>query len=127
MKLKLTIVVAACAFAAAPAFAQEKPPSHPTLSTAEIQKVIQIVSGDKTKTQQYCELGKINQQMAQAQEKRDNATLDRLGQQADELEEKIGPEFVKFIDALDQMEEQSSEGKELMAAVETLDKLCADK
>jgi hypothetical protein len=125
--MKLAIAVAACAFAAAPVFAQEKPPSHPTFSTAEIQKVIQIVSSDKTKTQQYCELGKINQQMAQAQEKRDNATLDRLGQQADELEEKIGPEFVRFIDALDQMEDESSEGKELMAAVETLDKLCTDK
>ena len=99
--MKLTIAVAACAFAAAPAFAQQTPPSHPTLSTAEIQKVIQIVSSDKTKTQQYCELGKINQQMAQAQEKRDNSTLDRLGEQADQLAEKIGPEFVKFIDALD--------------------------
>jgi hypothetical protein len=125
--MKLTIAVAACAFAAAPAFAQQTPPSHPTLSTAEIQKVIQIVSSDKTKTQQYCELGKINQQMAQAQEKRDNSTLDRLGEQADQLAEKIGPEFVKFIDALDQMDEESSEGKELTAALETLDKLCTDK
>jgi hypothetical protein len=125
--MKLTIAVAACAFAAAPAFAQEKPPSHATLSTAELQKVMQIVSSDKTKTQQYCELGKINQQMAEAQEKRDTTTLNRLGQQADELAEKIGPEFVRFIDALDQMDEESSEGKELVAALETLDKLCTDK
>ena len=125
--MKLTVAVAACAFAAAPAFAQEKPPSHPTFSKADIQKVIQIVSGDKTKTQQYCELGKINQQMAQAQEKRDKTMLDRLSQQADEIEEKIGPEFVRFMDALDQMDEESSEGKELVAALETLDKLCTDK
>jgi hypothetical protein len=65
--------------------------------------------------------------MALAEQKKDTKTLDALGKQADDLAEKIGPEFVKFIDALDQAEDNSSEDKELMAAVETLDKLCPDK
>jgi hypothetical protein len=91
---------------------------------AEIQRVIQIVSNDKTKTQQYCELGKINQKMAQADHKRDTKALEALGKQADALAEKIGPEFVRFIDALDETDERSSAGRELMAAAETLDKLC---
>ena len=47
--------------------------------------------------------------------------------QADDLAHKIGPEFVKFMDALDQADDRSSEGKELIAAVETLDKLCPAK
>ena len=62
--------------------------------------------------------------MAQADQKNDTKSLETLGKQADDLAEKIGPEFVKLIDALDQMDENSSQGKELMAAVETLDKLC---
>ncbi len=126
--MELKLVLAISALAAMPALAQTqqggRPPNVPMPTKAEIQKVIQIVSSDKTKTHQYCEIGKINQQMAQADQKNDTKSLETLGKQADDLVEKIGPEFVKFIDALDQMDENSSQGKELMAAVETLDKLC---
>jgi hypothetical protein len=124
--VKRKLIVALSADAALPAFAQQGGPtanvSMPT--KAESQQVIQIISNDKTKTQQYCELGRINQKMAQADHKRDTRALEALGKQADELAEKIGPELVKFIDALDETDERSSAGKELMAAVETLDKLC---
>jgi len=120
------LIVALFALAAMPAFAQQAgPPANVSMPTkAEIQQVIQTVSNDKTKTQQYCELGRINQKMARADHKRDTRALEALGRQADELAEKIGPEFVKFIDALDETDESSNAGKELMAAVETLDKLC---
>jgi hypothetical protein len=120
------LIVALFALAAVPAFAQPGgPPANLSIPTkAEIQQVIQIVSNDKTKTQQYCELGRINQRMAQADHKRDARALEALGRQADELAEKIGPEFVRFIDAVDETDESSSAGRELMAAVETLDKLC---
>jgi hypothetical protein len=127
--MKLKLFVAISAFAAMP-FAQAqqgRPPTAPKPTKAEIQRVVQLVSGNKTKTRQYCDLGKLNQQMALAEQKKDTKTLDALGKQADDLAEKIGPEFVKFIDALDQAEDNSSEDKELMAAVETLDKLCPDK
>jgi len=124
--MKRESIVALAALAAMPAFAQQGgPPANVPMPTkAEIQQVMQIVSNDKTKTQQYCELGRINQKMAQADHKRDTRALEALGKQADELAEKIGPEFVKFIDAVDETDERSSAGKELMAAVETLDKLC---
>jgi mevalonate kinase len=129
--MELKLVLAISALAAMPALAQAqqggRPPNVPMPTKAEIQKVIQIVSSDKTKTQQYCEIGKINQQMAQADQKNDTKSLETLGKQADDLAEKIGPEFVKLIDALDQMDENSSQGKELMTAVETLDKLCTEK
>jgi hypothetical protein len=85
-------------------------------------KVVQLVSTDKTKTQFYCELAKINEQISQAKTK--SASVERLENRADELEEKIGPEFVKFMDALDGAEENTPEGKELMAALDKLDALC---
>ena len=93
------------------------------LTTAEIENVVQIVSTDKTKTQFYCELSKINEQIGQAKTK-DSTTVERLENRADELEEKIGVEFVRFMDALDIVDENSSEGKELMAALDKLDALC---
>ncbi len=125
--MKLTAVVVS-AFAAVPALAQPQPgapPAHaPQPTQAEIQKVVATISGDKTKTQQYCEIGQLNQQMAEADQKNDTKALESLGKQADDLTHKIGPEFVKFMDALDRMDDRSEEGKQLMAAVEQLDKLC---
>jgi hypothetical protein len=95
----------------------------PKLTTAEIENVVQIVSTDKTKTQFYCELSKINEQIGQAKTK-DSTIVERLENRADELEENIGVEFVRFMDALDIVDENSSEGKELMAALDKLDALC---
>jgi hypothetical protein len=57
----------------------------------------------------------------------DSTTVETLERRADELEDKIGPEFVKFMDALDEADEKSAEGKELMAALDNLDDLCPDK
>jgi hypothetical protein len=116
---------AVISFADAQQGGRQPSPSKPT--TAEIQKVIQIISGSKAKTQQYCDLGKINQQMEQADQKNDTKALETLTKRADELEERIGPEFMKFVDALDQADDDSAEHKELIAAVETLDKLCPEK
>ncbi|HEY7247805.1 MAG TPA: hypothetical protein VH678_28385 [Xanthobacteraceae bacterium] len=129
--MKLTAVVIISAFAAMPALAQPQPgapaANAPKPTQAEIQKVVATVSADKTKTQQYCEIGKLNQQMAEADQKNDTKALEGLGKQADDLAHKIGPDFVKFMDALDQMDDRSDEGKHLMAAVEQLDKLCPAK
>jgi len=126
--MKLTLVFAISAFAGMPILAQAQPggppPNAPKPSKAEVQKVVATISGDKTKTQQYCELGKLNQRMAEADQKNDTKTLETLGKQADDLAHKLGPEFVKFMDALDQVDEKTSEGKNMIAAVESLDKLC---
>ena len=65
--------------------------------------------------------------MAEADQKNDTKALETLGKQADDIAQKIGPEFVKFMDALDQADDRTNEGKELIAAVETLDKLCTAK
>ena len=93
------------------------------LTTAEIEKIVQLVSTDKTKTQFYCELTKINEQINQEKTK-DYAAIRRLQNRADELEEKIGPEFVEFMDALDDADESTLEGKELVDTLDKLDNLC---
>ena len=103
--MKLTAVLVISAFAAMPVFAQAQPAGPPANAPkptkAEIQKVVATVTGDKTKTQQYCEIGKLNQKMAEADQQNDTKALETLGKQADDIAQKIGPEFVKFMDALD--------------------------
>jgi hypothetical protein len=125
MKLKIIIAVSALFGVAAVAQAQQGPPPNvPKPTQADVEKVVQIISADKGKTQAYCEMGKLNEQMAAADQKKDEKTMDALGKQADVLAEKIGPEYTKLMEGLDQVDENSPFGKQLEALFAPLDKLC---
>ena len=126
--MNLKLIVAISVLAATPAFAQGQmsgPPANvPKPTKADVQKVVQSIGGDKAKVQSYCDLAKLNQQMAQAEEKKDTKTLQTLGPKADALMEKLGPDYAKLMDGLDQVDENSAEGKDFAAAFDTLDKQC---
>jgi hypothetical protein len=125
MNLKLVFAAAALAGMSAIAQAQQgPPPSVPKPTKADVQRVVQMISSDKTKTQLYCQLAALNDQMAEADQKKDQKALNTLGAQADEVAQKIGPEYLKLMDGLSEIDENSSEGKELGALLAPLDKLC---
>ena len=42
-----------------------------------------------------------------------------------DLAQEIGPEYVAMMDGLSQIDENSSEGKQIDAALDSLEKLCA--
>ena len=129
--MNLKIVVAVAALTAMPALAQAQQgrpaPNAPKPTKAEVERVVKIISVDKAKTQTYCELGKLNDQIAQAEEKKDNRRLQALSKRADDLAEKIGSEYVKLMDALEDIDENSKEGQELGAMLQSLDRLCSQR
>jgi hypothetical protein len=127
--MNLKLVIAAAFVSALPALAlaqgqQSGAPNAPKPTKADAQKVVAIIKGDKAKTQAFCQLGAINDQMAEADQKKDEKKLEALGKQADALAEKIGPEYVSLMDGLDQVEENSAAGKEIAATLSQLDNLC---
>jgi hypothetical protein len=126
--MNLKVIVAASALFAMSAFAQAQqgPPNVPAPTKADVQKVVQIVSADKAKTQAYCDIGKLNEQMAAADQKKDQKALEALGKQADALAEKIGPEYVKLMEGLEQVDPNSPLGKQLETLFAPLDKLCGN-
>ena len=126
--MKLKLVLAISALVAMPAFAQPQqggpPPTAPKPTLAQVQKVIQIIRNDKVKIQLYCNIEKLEQQIAEAEQKQDARRLEELTKQADDLGDKIGPEYVAMMDGLSQIDENSSEGKQIEAALASLEKLC---
>jgi hypothetical protein len=50
-------------------------------------------------------------------------TLDDLDKKEDDLEQKLGPEYVKLMDGLDQVDD-NNEAKEFGTALSALDKQC---
>lgn len=126
MNLKLITAVAAVFVIPAVAFAQGQSgaPNAPKPTKADAQKVVAIIKGDKAKTQAFCQLGQLNDQMAEADQKKDEKKLEALGKQADALAQKIGPEYVNLMDGLDQVDENSPAGKDIAATLGQLDSVC---
>jgi hypothetical protein len=125
MKLKLVAAISALAAMSTLAHAQQGgPPKVPKPTKAEVQNVVQIVTTDKAKTQAYCDLTKIFDQVEVAQQKNDSKTIETLSKQANVLVDKLGPEYSKMIEGLEQVDPNSSEGREIMSILLGLDKRC---
>jgi hypothetical protein len=123
MKLKFLAVFAV--IVAIPAYAQapQKPAAKAT--KADAQRVVQSISADKVKTQKYCELTKLGEEMDAAEQKKDTKKTEALEKQAEALMAQLGPDYGKLMDGMQSVNAESKEGKEIGAVMEGLDKLCA--
>ena len=119
------LIVAVFVTAAVPVYAQAQRPSTAKVTTADVQKVVTLISGDKAKTQTYCDIGKLNEQNEEADEKKDVKKTEELSQQIDALGKKLGPEYAALMDGLQQLDPESEDGKKIGLMFEPLDKLCA--
>jgi hypothetical protein len=119
------LIVAVFVTAAVPVYAQAQRPSTAKVTTADVQKVVTLISGDKAKTQTYCDIGKLNEQIEEADEKKDVKKTEELSQQIDALGKKLGPEYAALMDGLQQLDPESEDGKKIGLMFEPLDKLCA--
>ena len=99
-------------------------PTVPKPTKADAQKVVQIITRDKVKTQTYCDLTKLEGQVKALPQNTDTKTAETLTKQAEALIDKLGPEYFKLMDGLEQVDPKSSEAKEFMSILSELDKRC---
>jgi hypothetical protein len=124
MKLKLVAAISALAIPALAHAQQGGPQPPPKLTKADAQNVVQIITSDKVKTQAYCDLNKLEGKVKAADQKNDTKTLEALSKQAKSLVDKLGPEYYKLMDGLEQVDPKSGEAKEFMSILSELDKSC---
>src|SRR5512132_3897318 len=116
------LIVAILLIAAVPVCAQAQ---NSRISKDDAQRVVTIISGDKTKTQTYCDILRLSQQIEQAYEKNDRKMVDELSQKTDTLKKTLGPEFLALVDGLQDIDPESEVGQEIMSIFGALDGLCA--
>ena len=124
--MNLKFIVAAIAILALPVCAQaqaQKPAAKVT--NADAQKVVKMISADKAKTQIYCDMAKLGEQIDAADQKKDTKTVEALSKKMDEMSAKLGPEYVAHMDGVQTLDQNSKAGKDLGDTLEGLDKLCA--
>jgi hypothetical protein len=100
---------------------------NPKVSKGDAQKVVTIISGDKAKTEIYCEIRKLSEQIEEASAKKDDKTVEELYVKIETLEKTFGPEYVALIDGLEDIVGNDQLGAEFMAAIASLDILCTSK
>jgi hypothetical protein len=105
-----------------PMYAKAQQPSADTLK-AEARNFAKIISGDKRKSQTYCKIVELNDQI---EEKEDPIEARKLTQKRDKLEEKLGRKYVALVAGLMKIEQDSRDHREIASILEPLDKLCAD-
>ena len=77
-----------------------------------------MISADKAKTQTYCDMTKLGEQIDQADQKKDTKKVDELSKKMDDMTQKLGPEYVALMDGLQDMDPNSKDGKDIGAALE---------
>jgi hypothetical protein len=118
--MKLKWIMAVLLIAAAPRWAQ----AQSAVTNEDAQEVIGIISGDKDKTQAYCDSLKLDDQIDKDNQQGKNT--EELNRQMNELTEKLGPEYGALMAAYRDMDLSSREGLETGAVVQqTVDKLIA--
>ena len=123
--MDIKVVVAILLIAAVPVCAQAQTPSVPKVSKDDAQKVVTIISGDKAKTQTYCNIQKLGEQMGQAHENRNLKLVEELLQKIDAMEKTLGPEFAALVEGLEQLDPENDKlGAEIMSEFAALNRLC---
>ena len=120
--VKLNLIVAALVIAAVPVCAQAQPTP---LTKADAQNIFKIIGGDKAKTQTFCDIGKLGDQMVDANARKDTKKVEELSLKADELGKQLGPEWAALMGGIQDVDPESEVGRVIGSMIQELEKLCA--
>ena len=114
------LIVATLVVSTVPLYAQAQQPDTAKLKT-DAQKVVSIISGDKAKTQAYCQIAHLGEQIDR---EKDSKKAEALFQKMSELEKQLGPEYLALIEATKDVDPNSKDGQEIVSIFDKLDSSC---
>ena len=91
---------------------------------ADARHLVGIIGSDKTKTQTYCQISKLSEQLDQADQEKNKKKAMDLSQKIGLLEKKLGPEFFAVLRALLEIDPESPDGREFASIMRSLDNSC---
>lgn len=120
--LVVTILIAAPIIV----FAQrQNPNTKPWLPSVEdAQKVVETINGDDEKLKLYCQIGILQEKIDEAEENRDMKEFEALVAKLDSFEQQLGPNYIRLMDALGELDPNSADGQKFTAVFEPLRKRC---
>jgi hypothetical protein len=116
------LIVAILAICTVPLYAQSQPPNATELA----QTVFGIIAGDKTKTQTYCQVLDLSDELDQVDQQKDRKKAEDLSHKINELQTKLGPEYLALLEATKYVDPNSKGGQEIVSIFDKLDSSCGD-
>jgi uncharacterized protein HemX len=117
------LMVAILGISTAPLYAQRQQQNVAKLK-ADARNLVGIIGNDKTKTQTYCQIDDLSEQLDQAVQQNDSKKARALVEKIAELNKKMGPEFAALVDIEKRVDLDSPDGQEIASIVATLGESC---
>ena len=117
------LIAAILVISTAPLYAQRQQQNVAKLK-ADARNLVGIIGSDKTKTQTYCQIEDLLEQLIEAVQKKDRKKANALAEKIAELYKKMGPEFAALIDIKKRVDLNSLDGQEIASIVASLGESC---
>jgi hypothetical protein len=117
------LIVAILAISTSPLCAQRQQQDVAKLK-ADARNLVGIIGSDKTKTQTYCQIEDLSEELDQPVQQRDSKKARALVEKIAELKKKMGPEFAALIDIEKRINLNSPDGEEIASIVASLGESC---
>ena len=105
-----------------PVYAQDQQPNAAELA----QKVVSII-GDKAKIQTYCQILDLSDELDRVDQQKDREKTEELSQKINELQKKLGPEYLALLKAAEHVDSNSKDDQEVVSTFVKLDNSCGQR
>ncbi len=119
------LTVAILAISTVPLYAQGQQPNIAKLK-ADARNLVGIIGSDKAKTQTYCQITNLSEQLIRADQEKDSKKAKALYKKIVELDRKLGPEFVALVEMVKDVDLNSPDGREIASIIASLGESCGD-
>ena len=120
--MKKALTFAILLMFAVPLYAQDQQPNTAKLK-ADAEKVVRIISGDKAKSQIYCQIVDLGNEIDQ---EKDSKKAQVLFRKMNELQKQLGPEYIAFLADSQDVDPDSKDGQDIVSTFDELDEACPD-
>ena len=119
------LIVAILIISTLPLYAQGQAPNAAKLKS-DAQKVVTIISSDTAKFHSYCQIVDLADEIEGAKQEQDSKKAKELSAKINDLEKKLGPEYLALAAGLKGVDPNSSDAQEINSILEELDESCGD-
>ncbi len=120
--MKKALTFATLLMFAVPLYAQDQQPNIAKLK-ADAEKVVRIISADKAKSQIYCQIADLGNEIDQ---EKDSKKAQVLFRKMNELQKQLGPEYITFLGESQDVDPDSKDGRDIISTFDELDEACPD-
>ena len=120
------LIVGILIISTAPLYAQRQQQNVAKLKE-DARNAVGIIGADKGKTQSYCQVvDLLGRQLERADQEKNKKQTKALSQRINQLQKKLGTEFVVLENILEVIDLKSSDGREIASIIQRLNESCPD-